>query len=125
MSCLRSLLATVAAASLATSTTSEPACYRIDGTAECPHQYEVPEYSECMWGNGWERLGPYWETFVTSKTLLLTPGASGMTCETRKCRRVYVMIKENQVDQKCYSAGYGDNASFINTSCVVGSGSGS
>jgi hypothetical protein len=105
--------------------TAEPACYRIDATAECEQVYPpgYPNDSECRW-QGWARVGPSWEVYVSQKTLLLTPGSSGWTITTRNCRRVYVMMKDGQENQICYSGSYGSFRSFQTNRCVVGSGGG-
>jgi hypothetical protein len=122
MRCWRNALAVVAGANLATIAAAELACYQINETQEC-EQVPANDPLECE-KTDWIRFGPDWESYVARKTLLLTPGSSGKTCETRKCRRVYRLVKVGQEDQLCYSEGYGVNRSFIKKDCVVGSGGG-
>lgn len=118
-------LAVVAGAILITNpATAEPACYRIDATAQCEAEYPpgFPNDSECR-VPGWARLGPYWEVYVSQKTLLFIPGSSGMTMTTRKCRRVYVLIQDGKENQLCYGGSYGTAyRSFATNDCVVGGG---
>lgn len=120
------VLTVVAGAILVTiSATTEPACYRIDATAQCEVAYPpgYPNDPECRW-SGWAKSEPSWEVYVSRQTLLLTPGSSGWTITTRKCRRVYMMMKDGEENQICYGGSYGPFRTFQTNRCVVGSGGG-
>lgn len=129
MSWLRIAVVVVLAATAGMiSNAAEVACYQINTTQECPQEAPPNPNTECNseCPYPWVKQGPTWETYVTQKTLLLTPGASGFTCVTRKCRRVYTCTREGYEDRVCFGPGYGTvSHSFTENSCVVGSGSGS
>lgn len=97
-------------------TFAEKVCYHIDAVQNCPTVN--PSQSECDWGNGWTKDGPYFEVYVSQKTALAQ--GSGSYCITRKCRRYYIMSKPGFPDEYCYGGSYGVNYSFVDTPCTAG-----
>ncbi len=95
---------------------AESVCFHISTLLPC--SANPPQQSECDWGNGWTKDGPWAEYYVVQKTPLSQGSGSYVT--TRKCRRFYIMSKPGEIDQYCYGGSYGVNYSFVNGPCIAG-----